>query len=295
MRLRHIDIFYAIMTTGSVSAAARRLNMTQPAATRLLQHAEQQLGFPLFERIKQRMVPTEQASLLFPEAQAAYRHMERFERLARQLKKAAGGQLSILATTVLAHRILPDVVKSLHIHFPEAQLEIGTGHSLSISQDLSEHRADVGIVFRPQHIPEGLSAIALSHSPLCCAYPKQWPTPKRLPHDLQHRPFISIQEDDPLSDILKSWFHQHAIDPHIQFLANNRPLVLKMIDDGMGWSILDQKNIMHYTPPSASIAWQIMPDLPPAEVIILTAKNRPKNPLLERFIHICRNIESNQV
>ena len=48
MRLRHIEIFQAIRQTGSVSAAAQLLHVSQPAVSKVLQHAELQLGFPLF-------------------------------------------------------------------------------------------------------------------------------------------------------------------------------------------------------------------------------------------------------
>ncbi|MFM9901533.1 MAG: LysR family transcriptional regulator, partial [Polaromonas sp.] len=52
MRLRHIEVFNAVMLTGSVSGAARLVNVTQPAVSRTLQHAELQLGFALFQRRK---------------------------------------------------------------------------------------------------------------------------------------------------------------------------------------------------------------------------------------------------
>ena len=45
MRLRHVEIFHAVLTTGSLTGAARMLNISQPAASKVLQHAEQQLGF----------------------------------------------------------------------------------------------------------------------------------------------------------------------------------------------------------------------------------------------------------
>ena len=52
MRLRHIEIFQAIRQTGSISAAAQLLHVSQPAVSKVLQHAEQQLGFPLFLRVR---------------------------------------------------------------------------------------------------------------------------------------------------------------------------------------------------------------------------------------------------
>jgi len=63
MRLRHIEVFNAIMLTGSVSAAARLINITQPAVSRTLQHAELQLGFSLFARTKGRLTPTTSAPM----------------------------------------------------------------------------------------------------------------------------------------------------------------------------------------------------------------------------------------
>jgi DNA-binding transcriptional LysR family regulator len=58
MRLKHIEVFHAVMLTGSVSAAANLLHVTQPAVTQALQHAELQLGYALFTRQRRRLIPT---------------------------------------------------------------------------------------------------------------------------------------------------------------------------------------------------------------------------------------------
>lgn len=67
MRLRHIEVFQAIVQTGSISAAARLLNVSQPNISRVLNHAEQQLGFALFERRIQGMSVTAEGRRLLPE------------------------------------------------------------------------------------------------------------------------------------------------------------------------------------------------------------------------------------
>ena len=48
MRLRHIEIFQALLQAGTLTGAAQLLNVSQPAATKLLQQAERELGFTLF-------------------------------------------------------------------------------------------------------------------------------------------------------------------------------------------------------------------------------------------------------
>src|SRR5579875_2454335 len=64
MHLRYIELFHAVLTTGSLTGAAKLLNISQPAASKALQHAEDQLGFPLFSRVRGRLQPTQQALLL---------------------------------------------------------------------------------------------------------------------------------------------------------------------------------------------------------------------------------------
>ncbi|CAJ3076526.1 LysR family transcriptional regulator [Burkholderia pseudomallei] len=61
LNLRQIEVFRAIMLTGSISGAAKLLHVSQPAVSRLISYAEQRLGLALFERIKGRLYPTPEA------------------------------------------------------------------------------------------------------------------------------------------------------------------------------------------------------------------------------------------
>ena len=61
MNLRQIEIFHAVFLHGTVSAAARSLNVSQPSVTKVLRHTERTIGLPLFERTKGRLIPTQDA------------------------------------------------------------------------------------------------------------------------------------------------------------------------------------------------------------------------------------------
>lgn len=65
LNLRQIEIFRAVMTTGSISGASQLLFVSQPAVSRLLSHTEQRVGFALFERIKGRLYATPEAKNFF--------------------------------------------------------------------------------------------------------------------------------------------------------------------------------------------------------------------------------------
>ena len=67
MNLRQIEIFHAVFLHGTVSAAARSLNVSQPSVTKVLRHAERSIGLTLFERSTGRLIPTLDARTLFAE------------------------------------------------------------------------------------------------------------------------------------------------------------------------------------------------------------------------------------
>ena len=69
--VREMDVFRCVMQSGSVTNAAITLNISQPAVSRMLQQAEERLGFRLFEREKKRLKPTTEAQTLFAVLQFA--------------------------------------------------------------------------------------------------------------------------------------------------------------------------------------------------------------------------------
>ncbi|AHV94010.1 bacterial regulatory helix-turn-helix, lysR family protein [Bordetella holmesii ATCC 51541] len=94
LTLRHIEVFHAVMRTGSVTGAARLLNVSQPAVSAVLKHCEARARIRLFERTGRRLVPTAEAVALFPDVAAIY---GRLDSLTRQMQDLAGGRIGALS------------------------------------------------------------------------------------------------------------------------------------------------------------------------------------------------------
>lgn len=82
LNLRQIEVFRAIMLSGSISGASKLLFVSQPAVSRLIAYTEQRLGLMLFERIKGRLYPTPEARRLFVEVTALYQNVQRVNEVA---------------------------------------------------------------------------------------------------------------------------------------------------------------------------------------------------------------------
>ncbi|WP_271144224.1 LysR family transcriptional regulator [Brevundimonas sp. NIBR10] len=85
LNIRHLRAVAAVVETGSISAAARVVNLTQPAITQGIAKLERQIGLPLFERRPGGMTPTAAATLLAPRVAAAIRLMDSRHATAAQI------------------------------------------------------------------------------------------------------------------------------------------------------------------------------------------------------------------
>ena len=93
LKLRHLEVFHAVMEEGSVSKAADRLYLTQPAISIALSRLEDMLGFPLFHRSKGHFAPRPEAYLLHMDAELSILAVEQFSNRARLIKQGGTGLL----------------------------------------------------------------------------------------------------------------------------------------------------------------------------------------------------------
>ncbi|MCL4773120.1 MAG: LysR family transcriptional regulator [Burkholderiaceae bacterium] len=165
MRLRHVEILYAIKKTGSISAAAEALSITQPAASKVLKHAEQRLGFPLFRRSRGRVYPTDEAELLLVEVEKVFAALERTRDTARILRQRLDTRLMVACLPSLGFSVVPRAVQSFRKRHPGTMIEIGARHSSEIINCLLAREFDLGIGFGPEAgecAPIGIEATLLA-------------------------------------------------------------------------------------------------------------------------------------
>jgi DNA-binding transcriptional LysR family regulator len=116
--------FHAIVETGSVTAAASILGMTQPAVSRLLAQLEETIGFELFYRDHGRLVPTQDGMLMFDEVELSLNTLERVNSVVRDICEYRCGHLKLVAPPSFAEAVLPDIVAAFCTRFPRVRLTL---------------------------------------------------------------------------------------------------------------------------------------------------------------------------
>ncbi|MBI3144521.1 MAG: LysR family transcriptional regulator [Pseudogulbenkiania sp.] len=243
MRLRHVEVFQAIMQTGSLSAAAELLCISQPAVSKTLMHAEQQLGFALFERVKGKLYPTPEALLLQKEVGVLFDSLQAVKRLANSLRHRRDRPLRLEATPAVAQAVLPGALSRWRQAFPAHPCSLGTHHTAEMVQRLCLHEADVGFTLRQPDHPS-VVVTPLAHGQLTAiAPPGNWPDAE-LRHDLRIEeldgvPFIGLMDDDPLWAGLAAMLEDRGIAPQVLTTVQTYQLAYDLVALGQGIAVVD--------------------------------------------------------
>ncbi len=145
MNLRQIEVFHAVYTAGSISAAARLLNVSQPSISKIVKHTEARLGFPLFLLVKGRLAATDEAHILFREVDELYQRIGTFQQTAYNLRSRVEGTIRIGLLPSLALSVGPEAVARFGMVAPRANFEIRTVFHDNFRQTLAARDCDLVI------------------------------------------------------------------------------------------------------------------------------------------------------
>ena len=267
MRIKHVEVFNAIMLTGTVSGAARLLHVTQPAVTQTLQHAELQLGYALFTRQRNRLVPTREAQALYPEVQRLVSQLESVRRLAGALRGGQQAALRILVVPSLAVHALPQALALFRKRHPSLPVAIRTLHSPEIAQAIALQEGDVGIVFG--HSPHPVvQQVPVAQGRMVCVSPA---TPGRSGDrrstvelaEVLRSGFIRIDERDPIGAMLAEQCAREGIAPEGGITVQTHHIAMTLAAQGFGPALIDS-----FTAAAADASLQVRTLVPEVPVVI---------------------------
>lgn len=145
IKLRHLQILREILRTGSERKAALQLHVTQPAISQNVKQLEEAVGFALFVRANNRLMPTDQAWDLLRSIETAFTGLDRLEKMIEGIRTSEVRSLVIAVPTVFTLRSIPRAVKSIRDSDPKQTVFIRTGSYADVLDDVHQGRADVAI------------------------------------------------------------------------------------------------------------------------------------------------------
>lgn len=152
--VRALRGFHEIMVTGSVTEAAVRMGMSQSALSRQLAELERSLGIELFHRDHGRLVPTQDALLLFDEVGVSLDGLRRIQGLAHDIAEFRVGSLKLVAPPSMTEGLLADIVADFLGKFPRVRLNIHSRATDSAISLVATRTVDGGFLRVPLDRPD---------------------------------------------------------------------------------------------------------------------------------------------
>jgi len=177
MRARQLEVFTAVMRSGTVTGAAQQLNISQPALSQTLLHTEDELGFKLFDRKKGRLYPTPEALELYPEAERLFAGLEGLRRKTSDLRLGRAGLVRIAASPPPGMTILPRALAIYRKEHPEIILRTHVAPVLSMVEMLRSGDAGLALAL-DDRLPPDIAVERISETGFCCLLPENHPLTK---------------------------------------------------------------------------------------------------------------------
>jgi DNA-binding transcriptional LysR family regulator len=157
MNIKALRAFRAVASEGSVSAAARLLNLSQPALSRLLALLEAELHLPLFDRRRHRLVLTEQGVAFEREAARLLAHFDEIPRIAADLRAGGGRRVQVVTMPRAALSIVTPAVAAFSRAHPEVEVALDLRSRRDLGLWISGRRYDWGFGNVPVAHPDAIS------------------------------------------------------------------------------------------------------------------------------------------
>lgn len=228
--------FLATAETGSLSAAARQLGLTQPTLSRQVAALEEELGVTLFERVGKKLVLTDTGLELLDHARQMGAAADAIALSATGRAQTVEGLVSISASDGFAVNVLPTILERIRDEAPQIQVEIVSSNELS---DIRRREADIAVRHVRPEEPELVAKLVRQATAHFYAS-KDWVARHGLPQkpeDVAGKDFIGFGRNERYKIHLQG-MGLPVEEINFPLMSENSLVVWEMVKRGLGVTIM---------------------------------------------------------
>jgi DNA-binding transcriptional LysR family regulator len=290
VNFRQLEVFHAIMTSGSLTEAARNLNVTQPSLSTVLKHAEDQLGLKLFERVGGRLVPTPEADQLFPEVDRIFSQVGSLRRFTQDLRDGRTGFLAIVGHPTLTNGLLPPAVARFLTGHPQIRIRVESGAGARISDRVARREFDLGLVYGPASDSEtGIEIVGSSQIAVALRHDHPLTRLNEIRcTDLIGHNIITFGASAPIRKLIEKNFSEAGVELNPVVEVSYSTTACLLVAEGAGVGIIDP--IILRTGPFPTVVLRPFVPVRTVEFQLLHPKNRPRSQISKDFEQVLRQV-----
>lgn len=288
MNLHHLSIFHSIAETGSISASAQRLHISQPALSHELKAFERRLGISLFERLPRGMRLTHAGEVLFEYSMRLFDIARTAESAMKEIAGANHGHLALGASNTIGTYVLPPLLALYRRANPGVRISLFVGNTEQVSQGVADMRFTLGFVEGPVHVG-GLSSVQFRKDELLAVVSPDHPLAKKKrlsSSDLSQLPLLMREVGSGTRELIADALKANGVEMGAVMEFGNTEALKQAALHGGGVAWLPRISIQQ------ELAGQTLVALPVSKLTIhrpLSIVRRPKahtSPATEAFLEL---------
>jgi DNA-binding transcriptional LysR family regulator len=290
VNFRQLQIFHAVMRTGSVTGAARVLHISQPAVSKALRYLAIETGLPLFRHANGRLYPSAEAEALEIRAQEIFGRFEGLDHFVSELRDLRAGRLQIATLSTLATSIVADVTAVFRRDHPKVQVEISALPSRQLVELVRQGDVDLAFFHTLADGAKVDSEEVCSSEVVCLVGRESKLAEKEVvtPADLADETVVTFNYDTSIGWMIKETFRQHRVVADGMLFVNQTATALALVSAGVGIGLIDPFPLFGKSVPDVVVR----PFSPPIPLIARVAfpALQPKSLLARRFSTVLKEV-----
>jgi len=241
--IKALRAFAEVMHTGSATAAAKQLRMTQPAISRLLAQVEAMFGFELFYREKGRLVPTEDGKRFQTEVELTLSSFERLTNLGRDIAGFTAGSIRVVAPPSFSEAVLADVIALFLARHPGVEISIDSRSAETARSMIAMRYADCGFVKIPVDQTDLSTEIMMTNGSVCVMPANHHLAQEReiSPKKIGSLPLVLLGAGRRWRSQVDRAFGDCGQTPNVSVETHTHGSACALVARGIGMAILNEK------------------------------------------------------
>ncbi|WP_146050858.1 LysR family transcriptional regulator [Citrobacter amalonaticus] len=232
--MRQLQAFLAVIETGSFTAAAKKLNLTQSSVSQQIANLENSLNTDLLNRAQRPVQMTIAGQALYPLAKKIIDSGIYLQEHISAVSHGSISRLKIGFVDSISKTIGLDILKFLQPQVQHIYQITGTASGLLTA--LNTGGINLAITMMHTEMPPNVRMYPLIEEAFLCVCPKTWPE-TRLEDLCKNRHYIAYTSNTPTGIQTLNWLKWNNLSPAVQFEMDNADDILKLIASGYGWTL----------------------------------------------------------
>ena len=288
MNLRQLELLRAVIRCETTVGAARELGLSQPAVSNAIRNLEDQLGFPLFERINNRLFPTHEARTLYQDSEPIFSMHAALETRVQDLRENKAGHIRVIATPPLGYGAIPIALQRFLSRRPKVRVSFDVRRLEDVTENIETGVSELGFVLGIGDHP-ALQTQPLYEARMVCVVRRRHPLARRkviTPADLRGQPFIALERGTRLGTAVRQAFEAVSEPFHFAVEVRYCHTACVLAANGIGVAVVDP-----FSPTASGHGDLVVVPFEPATPVaayVVSSRSRPLSRLAGEFLREVR-------